>query len=103
LYLHGGFESGVKMGCLEVFIGGIIMEALHRGRAVYAEEDHVAFGVEELERPEISAGVVGIGGKGRRHTDVSWSSSSSSSMLFQSSYGAIVDMNRDRRRRRRGR
>jgi hypothetical protein len=92
------------MGCLEVFIGGIIVEALHRGRAVYAEEDYVAFGVEKLGRPEvISAGVVGIGEKGGRHTDVSWSSSSSSSMLFQSSYGAIVDMNWGRRRRRRGR
>jgi hypothetical protein len=28
----------------QVFIDGVIMEALHRGKAVYAEEDYVAFG-----------------------------------------------------------
>jgi hypothetical protein len=38
------------MGCLEFFVGGVIVEALHRRGAVYAEEDYVAFGVEELGR-----------------------------------------------------
>jgi hypothetical protein len=57
--------SGVEMGCLEVFVGGIIMEALHRGRVVYAEEDYVAFGVKELGWPGVISVVVGIGGKGK--------------------------------------
>lgn len=48
LYLHRGFEGGVQVGGLDVFVCGRGIGALHGGGAVYAEEDHVAFGVEEL-------------------------------------------------------
>jgi hypothetical protein len=76
------------MGSLEIFVGGVIVKALHGWGTVYAEEDYVAFGVEEL-----GGGMLISGWEGEervRRTDVSWSSSSSSSMLFQSSYGAMI-------------
>jgi hypothetical protein len=50
LDLHSGFEGGVEVGGLQVFVGGVVVESLHGGGTVYAEEDHVALGVEKLDR-----------------------------------------------------
>lgn len=44
------------MGCLEVFVSGVVMESLHGRGAVYAKEDYVAFGVKELEGWELVDG-----------------------------------------------
>jgi len=38
------------MGSLEILVRGVIVEALHGGGTVYAEEDDVAFGVKGLRR-----------------------------------------------------
>jgi hypothetical protein len=50
LYLHSSFQSSIEMGSLEILVRGVIVEALHGGGTVYAEEDDVAFGVKGLRR-----------------------------------------------------